>query len=130
MVKTMRIFLLTAIGLSTAVITSAYAMPTNTLQTNMTVEYELNPNEPQAFVNYLFWPIEANCKIASEDESNELLAEAKLKKGKVNGVELTAGNSLRICVRPGEVVKLNAESGAKVIITNFGEHALRATCSA
>lgn len=128
MLKRIGSTLLCALSLSATINVSAYSMATNTMQPSMTIEYELEPNQPQAFVNYLFWAVEANCKISSQDESNELIAEAKLKRGKVNGVELSSGQTLSICVRPGEIVKLNAESGAKVIITNLGEHVLRATC--
>ncbi len=109
--------------------TSAYSMESHLLQRGVTIEYELPSNDPQIFLNYLFWPIEANCKIATEDEGDEFLVVALAKKGKVNDVGLSAGESLRVTVHPGENLKISAESGAKVEITNLGPHTVKATCS-
>jgi Trk K+ transport system NAD-binding subunit len=116
-----------AASLSTTV---ANSTTTHVLQKGMTVEYELLPNEPQVFINYLFWAVEANCIISSEDDSNDLLAEALARKGAVNGVVLSAGESMHVEVHAGENLKLRAESGAKVQITNFGQHSVKATCTA
>lgn len=126
MLKKMSICLLAA---SAAFSAAAYSTTTNTLQKGVTVEYELVPNEPQLFTNFLFWAVEANCRITTVDESDDLLAEAKAKKGAVNGITLTAGESMRVTVHSGETLKLKAESGAKVQITNFGQHTVKATCT-
>lgn len=109
---------------------STYAMVSHTLQPGMTVEYELVPNEPQLFINYMFWAIEANCKIATVDESDNLFAEALAKKGKINDITLSEGQSMWVTVHPGENLKLSADSGAKVKITNTGLHTVKATCVA
>ncbi|MBN9225827.1 MULTISPECIES: hypothetical protein [Legionella] len=110
--------------------TNAYSTESHLLQRGVTIEYELPSNDPQIFLNYLFWPVEANCKIATEDESDEFVVTALAKKGKVNDVSLSAGDSLRITVHPGENLKISAESGAKVEITNFGQHTVKAICTA
>lgn len=110
--------------------TSAYALENHSLQQGITIEYQLPSNEPQVFINYMFWPVEANCKITTEDESDEFLVVGLAKKGKINDIQITAGQSLRIHVHHGENLKLNAESGAKVEITNFGDHTVKATCTA
>lgn len=105
-------------------------MVNHTIQPGVTIEYELPPNEPQVFINYMFWEIVANCKITTVDENDELLAEALAKKGKVNNIEVSKDNSLRLSVHPGDNLQLSAESGAKVKITNFGQHTVKATCTA
>ncbi|CAM3064290.1 Uncharacterised protein [Legionella steigerwaltii] len=110
--------------------TSAYSMETHLLRQGVTIEYELPSNDPQLFLNYLFWPVEANCKIVTEDVSDEFLVMALAKKGKINDISLSAGESLRITVHPGENLKISAESGAKVEITNFGQHTVKAICTA
>jgi hypothetical protein len=110
--------------------TSAYSTESHLLQRGVTIEYELPSNDPQIFLNYLFWPVEANCKIDSQDEGDEFLVVALAKKGKVNDIGLSAGESLRITVHPGENLKINADSGAKVEITNLGPHTVKATCTA
>lgn len=110
--------------------TSAYSMESHILQRGVLIEYELPSNDPQLFLNYLFWSIEANCKIDTVDDGNELYIVALAKKGKINDIDLSAGESLRITVHSGENLKITAESGAKVEITNLGQHTVKATCTA
>mgnify|MGYP000370174043 CR=1 FL=1 len=110
--------------------TSSYALENNMMQQQgVTIEYELPPNSPQVFSNYMFWTIEANCRIIAEDESDVLNVLALAKKGKVNDVQLTSGQSLQVTVHPSENLKISADSGAKVEITNLGTHTVRASCS-
>jgi hypothetical protein len=110
--------------------TASQAMVNNTMQQHMTVEYELQPNEPQLFTNPMFWAIEANCEIITEDESDDLLVEAIAKKGKINDIPLNAGESMSLTVHHGENLKLRADSGAKVQITNYGNQTVKAVCVA
>ena len=110
--------------------TCAYSMESHFLQYGVTIEFNLPSNEPQVLVNYMFWPIEANCIMSTEDESNDFLIVALAKKGKINDIPLSAGESLRVTVHPNDNVKINADSGAKVEITNFGQHTVKATCTA
>lgn len=117
------------LGIMTTLNTNAYALESHSLQQGVTLEYELATNVPQEFVNYMFWSVEAKCKIHTEDESDEFLVTALAKKGKVNGIALSSGDSLLISVHPNETLKLSADSGAKVRITNFGLHTVKATCS-
>jgi len=113
-----------------AISTNTHAMPSHSLQTGVTIEYELPPNEPQLFVNYMFWAVEANCKMKTPDDGNELFAEGVLKKGKINGVSLAAGQTLSLVINNNVNLKLSAESGAKVKITNLGRHTVKAICTA
>lgn len=108
----------------------AFSMEPHAIQQGITLEYDLPPNQPQLFINYTFWSIEANCKITGEDESDDLVAEALLKKGKVNGIPLTQGQMMNVTVHPGDNLLLSADSGAKVKITNLGAHTLKAICTA
>jgi hypothetical protein len=110
--------------------TNAYSMVTHTLQVGATVEYELPANQPQLFINYMFWPIEVNCQITTEDESNEIFAEGLARKGKINDVTIFEGESMTLIVQNGEILKLYAESGAKVKMTNLGLHTVKANCAA
>ncbi|KTD47734.1 hypothetical protein [Legionella quateirensis] len=114
---------------ATAFSTNVHSIVTNTLQPSMTIDYELVPNEPQVFINYLYWDIEAKCKIITKDESNVLFAEALAKQGKVNDVTLTKGSSMQVTVHQGDTLKISAESGAKVRITNLGQHTVKASCT-
>lgn len=109
--------------------TVAYSFPTHVLQPGLTVEYEFAPNQPQVFVNYLFWSVDATCKMTTIDESDDLVAEAISKKGKVNDVALSEGQSMRVTIHSGQNLKITADSGAKVKITNLGQHTIKALCS-
>ena len=109
--------------------TPSYSMMTHSLQAGVTLEYDLPSKDPQVFINYMFWTVEANCKITSEDNNIDLLIEALAKKGKINDIPISAGQSLRLTVHPGQNLKINADSGAKVQITNLNEHNVHATCN-
>ncbi|RUR13278.1 hypothetical protein [Legionella sp. km772] len=113
-----------------ASISSSYAVSKNNiLQAGATLEYELPPNEAQTFSNYMFWEVEADCKIFTQDEGNVLFAKATAKKGKLNGIPWVKGDTLRVTVHDGEILKITASPGAQVQITNEGEHLVKAICS-
>lgn len=120
---------LTLLCATASLSTGLYAATSHVLKAGVTVEYDLPPNQPQEFINYMYWEVSANCKITTQDASNDLVAIAKAKKGKVNDIPLSKGDSLRLTVHNGDVIKLSAESGAKVEITNEGKHTIKATCS-
>jgi hypothetical protein len=124
----LRTISLTLLCAATSLCTPAYSMMTHSLQKGITLEYDFPPRDPQVFINYMFWPIEANCKITSEATSVDLFAEALVKKGKINDVTLSAGQNIQLSVHSGESIKLNADSGAKVQITNLSDHPVHATC--
>lgn len=110
--------------------TNTYAVTkNNVLQVGATIEYVLAPNQPQLFSNYMFWAIEANCKITSQDDGNVLYAVALAKKGKLNDIPWSKGDNLRLTVHNGENLKINADAGAQVSITNEGQNTVTATCS-
>jgi hypothetical protein len=109
--------------------TPSFSMMTHSLQAGVTLEYDLPSHDPQVFINYMFWTVEANCKITSEDEKVDLFVEALSKKGKVNDVTLYAGQSMRVSVQSGQNLKISADSGAKVQITTVSDHNAHATCS-
>ena len=115
---------------ATTIATNAFALTQNhMLQAGITIEYELPPNSPQLFTNYMFWAVEANCKITTEDESNVLFAEALAKKGKMNDIPWSKGDTLRLTIHNNENLKINADSGAQVRLTNEGQNMVRTSCS-
>lgn len=123
----------TLLGMVVSLSTPCYSMMSHSLQKGITIEFDLPPHDPQLFINYMFWTVEANCKITAEDKNEEnsieLFAEALAKKGKVNGIPLAAGQTMQLTLKSGDNLKLSADSGAKVQITNHNEHTVRATCS-
>ncbi|MBI2786679.1 MAG: hypothetical protein HYX60_10450 [Legionella longbeachae] len=107
----------------------AYSMVTHKLLKGVSMEYDLPTNDPQVFTNFWWGPVVANCTITTEDKSDALFIVALARKGKVNEIELSVGGSIQLEVHPGDKLKLSADSGAKVEITNFGEHTVKAVCT-
>lgn len=118
------------IGALTSMNIMANNIQTHAIQPGVTLEYTLPANEGQIFINYMFWSVDATCKITSPDENNDLLIEALARRGKVNDVPLSDGQSMHVLVHNGDLLRLSADSGAKVKITNFGPHDIKATCVA
>lgn len=121
---------LTAFCLAASISSAAYAIPTHYLRPGLTLEYELPPNNPQYFVNYMFWTVEANCTIVTDDPSDVLFAEVVTRKAKLNESVLTEGQSINITVSGGQNLKIGADAGAKVKITNLGQSLVKAICTA
>lgn len=112
-----------------AISTPAYSITTHYLQPGLTLEYELVPQTPQFFVNFMFWAVEANCKITTTDESDDLFAEVITKKAKINGQNYNEGQTIIVPVKPDQNLRIGADPGAKVRITNLGNSLVKATCS-
>lgn len=113
-------------GIATAPV---HATQTHNLRAGVTVQYEFPSQDAQEFNNFLFWTVNATCKISSEDASNELLFEALSKQGSVNNIPVKQGQTVRIFVTNGGTMELSADSGAKVRITNLGAGMVRASCT-
>ncbi|USQ13353.1 hypothetical protein J2N86_11760 [Legionella lytica] len=110
--------------------THAYSLENNEIQARaITVEYEFLPNQPLVLANYMFWTINANCIITTENSSAPLNVIALAKKGKINDIPVTAGDSMQVPVFNGETLRLSADSGARVEITNLGELTVKASCT-
>ncbi|MDR3503400.1 MAG: hypothetical protein P4L79_12560 [Legionella sp.] len=111
--------------------THAYSLEHNEIkpQVATTVDYEFLPNQPLILANYMFWTITANCVITTENPNVTLSFEALAKKGKINEIPLTAGESMQVPVFNGETLRLSADSGARVKIINLGELTVKASCT-
>jgi Trk K+ transport system NAD-binding subunit len=119
--------MLRKIGLSLLCITASLTANVYAMQ-GMSMTFSFIRNKPQPITNYSYGTKAADCIINTEDESDELLVRAIAKKGTINGVELSTGNSLVLTVYAGEIMKLVGESGAKIEITNYGQNTVKATC--
>lgn len=130
MIRTIGLTLLCA---AVSISTPVYSTRTHSLQQGLTVEYDLPPHDPQVFTNYMFWSVEANCTVISEQENTgdthlDLFTEALRKKGTINGITLSAGQNMLLRIHSGESLNLRAESGAKVQITNMSDYQVHAIC--
>lgn len=94
------------------------------------IEYELPPNQPMLFANFWFTKITAVCvtQTKDDDDSAAIYAELIVKKGQINGIDLSQGETLSMMVRDEERLIISADSGAKVRITNLSESSVKAYC--
>jgi hypothetical protein len=107
----------------------SHAEQTSLNQQSFSIDYELPPNIPQIFSNYVFWTIEANCTLATEDQSITLNIVALAKQGKINLIPISSGQTLQLTLTSNENLRISADPGAKVEITNLGEHVVTAHCT-
>jgi hypothetical protein len=92
------------------------------------IDYVFKPNEPQDLVNNFFFTIEANCKVKSTDESDDLLAKMLNGSSTVNSNKLNLGDEIKVTVRNNDILHIVAPSGAKVRLTNLGLTEFIANC--
>ncbi|KTD29394.1 MULTISPECIES: hypothetical protein [Legionella] len=103
---------------------------THTYMLGTGIDYEFPPNEPQIVANYWFWPVTATCTFHSEDSGDDFLIEALSKSGKIGGETIAAGDTPKIItIHPEQKITITADSGAKVKLTNQGQHLVIASCS-
>jgi hypothetical protein len=96
----------------------------------LTVDFSFPPNSPQVLTNAFFWTLTANCKVISEDESNDMYVRMLASTGKVNNMPLKKGDEMSIVVHSNDILSLLANPGAQVELTNLGEHTVKAACTA
>jgi|GEM_PF-2019770 len=92
--------------------------------------YILPVNDPQVIPNISVWTVHAECTIISDTDNNIISVKALYKKGSVNSVQLKRGDTLVVTADAGEVLYLEAESGARVELTNEGNENITARCYA
>ncbi len=94
------------------------------------MDFMLTPNKREEFTNFAFQTVQANCAISTEDGiGNDIFVEVLRKKGKINDLPVSTGDNIVVRVRDKEVLRITAEPGGRVALTNIGQHAVKATCS-
>jgi len=105
-----------------------YATQINTLQAGMNLNYELQPNEPQIFTNFLFWKLTGHCTVTNDIDPTPLYFTVLSKKGSINGVDFSVGQSLEFTAHSGEKFDLSADANAKVELVNHGSEIIIMNC--
>jgi hypothetical protein len=128
MLKRISAVLLCASGLFT---TQVFSAPTQNqvMPQASSFDYELLPHAPQVFSNILMWKITFNCKVISDLPTNAINIAVLKYSGSINGMPLSAGQSLVWVAHPGDFVHIVAEMGGKVELTNLENQTIRASCS-
>ena len=116
--------------ITTLLATPLLASTLYTFQTSPAVDYELPSNEPQVFSNVFRWAIHAECVAIQDSDETTILFKMLRKKGVLNDISLSRGESIRINVQRDEKFTIVAEPGATVQMTNEGDELLIARCTA
>ena len=118
------------LGLSLLFVISLCFASEHFLMPGVSIDFEFPPHSPQVLTNMFFWTLAANCRIISQDESNDIFVRMRASTGKVNGLFLKKGDELTITVHPNDILNLLANPGAQVELTNLGEHSVIGACIA
>lgn len=99
------------------------------IKSNYNFEYVLTPNQKEEFTNFTFQTITMNCTIATDiTDGHDIFIEALRKKGKINDTPISAGDTLMLHVLNKDIIKVTAESGSKVALTNLSDQVVKASC--
>jgi hypothetical protein len=100
----------------------------HSLTQGLSKDFDFYPEKPEEFTNWLFFPVSAECKVSINQGNQPVFAEILNGKGKVNGREMSAGQSDTFYVFEGSTFSIRAEAYAKVRITNKGKVMFTAHC--
>lgn len=92
------------------------------------MDFPLPPNDPQPFTNPLLWKFVGYCIVISDHPKNPISFTIKKKKGTINNVEFTEGESFFIIADAGQRFDLIAEGRARVEVINHGEQPISIKC--
>jgi len=90
---------------------------------------DLPPKSDKALTNSTFSTIHATCHIHSSDSKKTIKIRGVKNKSQVNGQELAAGQTKTVTIYADKTVKVTAEPGAEVNITNTSDESVTAVCS-
>lgn len=108
-------------------LSSAFAM-NYSFQSGPPVDYKLPPQDPQVFSNVFMWPVKATCTIQTDESQVDIGFKVLRKKGSVNNMSMSAGDTLQLTFYPNQKVTLTAEPGGKVELTNLSSSTVNARC--
>lgn len=106
----------------------SYAM-VHQLNSAVSMELELVPNETQNYDNIFLWSISAECTVRTVDDSDLLNLKVAKGSGELNGQKLEKGQSINIVVHNGDKIMIKANKRSSVDIINRGLHTVSGTCS-
>lgn len=103
---------------------------TYVIQQEIGLDYELPPQNPQVFINFMFTPVKATCTIISECMDNALEVTMLRRGGVLNGAKIAQGDVIELFLKDGDKFVFTVDSGAKIQLLNKGNELIRANCSA
>ncbi len=114
---------------SSALAQNSAIAATYQFQSGPPVEYSLPPHTPQEFSNVFMWKVKASCKIITKETQVPIAFKVLRKKGAVDGINMSVGDSITLVFYPDQKVEITAESGGVVQLENLGEKTISASCT-
>ena len=90
--------------------------------------FELPAKSPQVMSNPFIWEVKADCIIDAKVDMFDVSFQVTRKKGTLNGRKMSTGELIILSFSPHDKVKITAQAGAEVILTNLGDSPAYATC--
>ena len=90
---------------------------------------DLKPKQDKVLNNSTLWTIHATCQIHSGSSKKTIKIKGNKSGGQVNGKHLAVGQATSFTVYTDKTVKVTAEPGAQVTISNMSDEPLTAVCS-
>ena len=90
------------LGLSLLFVSSLCFASEHFLMPGVSIDFEFPPHSPQVLTNMFFWTLAANCRIISQDESNDIFVRMRASTGKaVMLIEMPMNKAKARKVAPG-----------------------------
>jgi hypothetical protein len=112
-----------------ALMTAVFLMLNNSVVNAVGLEFVFLPSIPIRIENPLSRTMDAKCTIESQETQNELIGVMKIKTASINNMPLSPGDGVSILVKNGDIMRIIADFGARIEMTNHGEGVVRAVCS-
>lgn len=112
-----------------ALIAATLFMSINNTVNAVGLEFVFFPSIPTRIENPLYRTMDAKCSIESQGDQNELVGVMKIKTASINSVHLNTGENVTISVKNGDIMRIVADFGSRIEMTNKGEGVVRAVCS-
>ena len=89
----------------------------------------LNSQESKSLTNHTLWTLNATCSIQGKHASNRILVSVLENNCKVNGKNLSKGETTSVTVKNHESIHVSAEPGTKVNLVNLSTESVEAVCA-
>lgn len=96
---------------------------------NFNLNYSLQPNSPEPFYNIQMSPVHIDCQYKTREPSVSVEVVVLKRGGELDDRVIKEGDAFTVMVENGSKMKIMAQAGAQVQLTNKGNFPIDATCS-
>ena len=94
-----------------------------------TISLTLAANESKSITNHYMWTLNSTCSIQTDGAGKKIRVNVVKNQGKVNGKNLTTGQSTSVTVHNKDNLVVSADPGTMITLRNSGIESVEATCS-